>query len=189
VVLGALGRRDEALALAEHEVALAVRREAPGAEATARLAHAGLLEGARALTELEAAVAAARRSPLTQVLARALLEHGSALRRANQRAASRPLLREARELVDRCGARGVEDRAHQELVVAGGRPQRVALSGAASLTAAERRVAELAVTGLRNREIAETLFVTLKTVEVHLGHVYGKLDIQGRSQLAAALSG
>ena len=50
-------------------------------------------------------------------------------------------------------------------------------------------MAELAAGGLRNREIAETLFVTLKTVEVHLGRAYGKLGIQGRSQLHAALGG
>jgi DNA-binding CsgD family transcriptional regulator len=56
-----------------------------------------------------------------------------------------------------------------------------------SLTASERRVAELAAEGLRNREIAETLFVTLKTVEVHLGRAYGKLDIRGHSQLPQAL--
>ena len=56
-----------------------------------------------------------------------------------------------------------------------------------SLTAAERRVADLAAGGMRNREIAETLFVTVKTVEVHLGRAYGKLDIKSRAQLAAAL--
>ena len=72
-------------------------------------------------------------------------------------------------------------------MVAGGRPRRVALSGVESLTAAERRVAELAADGMRNREIAQELYVTLKTVELHLGHVYAKLGIKGRSQLAAAL--
>jgi DNA-binding CsgD family transcriptional regulator len=72
-------------------------------------------------------------------------------------------------------------------VVAGARPQRIALAGVESLTAAERRVAELAAEGLRNRDIAETLFVTLKTVEVHLGRAYSKLDIRGRSQLRQAL--
>ena len=72
-------------------------------------------------------------------------------------------------------------------MVAGARPQRLAFSGVDALTASERRVAELAVRGLRNREIAEALFVSLKTVEVHLGRVYTKLGIKGRSQLAEAL--
>ena len=118
-----------------------------------------------------------------------LLELGGALRRSGERAASRQPLVEARDLARRCGATGTEERAHQELIVAGARPQRVALAGVESLTAAERRVAELAAQGLKNRDIAETLFVTLKTVEVHLGRAYSKLDIKGRSQLAAALAG
>ena len=83
---------------------------------------------------------------------------------------------------------GLEQRVHEELVVAGARPQRLAFSGVDALTASERRVAELAVRGLRNREIAETLFVSLKTVEVHLGRAYTKLGIKGRSQLEAALA-
>ena len=77
---------------------------------------------------------------------------------------------------------------HEELVVAGARPQRLAFSGVDALTASERRVAELAVRGLRNREIAEALFVCLKTVEVHLGRAYTKLGIKGRAQLAEALN-
>ena len=77
---------------------------------------------------------------------------------------------------------------HEELVVAGARPQRLAFSGVDALTASERRVAELAVRGLRNREIAEALFVSLKTVEVHLGRAYTKLGIKGRSQLPEALA-
>jgi DNA-binding CsgD family transcriptional regulator len=57
------------------------------------------------------------------------------------------------------------------------------------LTASERRAADLAARGLRNREIAQALFVTIKTVEVHLGHAYAKLGVRGRSQLADALDG
>jgi DNA-binding CsgD family transcriptional regulator len=57
------------------------------------------------------------------------------------------------------------------------------------LTASERRVAELAADGLTNRQIAQALFVTTKTVEMHLGRVYPKLGIAGRTELAGALSG
>ena len=103
------------------------------------------------------------------------------------RAAMPEVLAEARDLAHRCGAAGLEHRLHEELVVAGARPRRVAVHGVESLTAAERRVAELAAQGLRNREIAEALFVTLKTVEVHLRRVYSKLDIERRSQLPQAL--
>ena len=133
---------------------------------------------------LEAAVAAARRSPSRLIQAEALVELGAALRRANRRADARDPLREARELALLAGAKGLEERAHDELVIAGARPQRVAQHGTEGLTPSERRVAELAAAGRRNREIAEELFVTLKTVEVHLGRAYTKLGISGRSQLA-----
>jgi DNA-binding CsgD family transcriptional regulator len=62
------------------------------------------------------------------------------------------------------------------------------LSGPASLTPSERRIAELAATGHSNREIAQALFVTPKTVEYHLRHTYRKLDIEGRSHLVEALA-
>lgn len=65
---------------------------------------------------------------------------------------------------------------------------RETLTGPSSLTPSERRVAELAAQGLSNREIAETLWVTRKTVELHLGNAYGKLDIRSRSQLPEALA-
>jgi DNA-binding CsgD family transcriptional regulator len=77
--------------------------------------------------------------------------------------------------------------AREELAATGARVLRETLTGPASLTPAERRVAELAADGLGNREIAETLWVTRKTVEVHLGKTYAKLGIRARTQLADAL--
>ena len=70
-----------------------------------------------------------------------------------------------------------------------GAPRRQRLMGPDALTASERRVAELAALGLTNRQIAQALFVTTKTVEMHLGHVYPKLGITGRGEIAAALGG
>jgi DNA-binding NarL/FixJ family response regulator len=70
----------------------------------------------------------------------------------------------------------------------GAKPRRQALSGAASLTPSERRVAAMAADGMTNRDIAQSLFVTPKTVEVHLSAVYRKLDIGSRTQLGAALA-
>ena len=87
-----------------------------------------------------------------------------------------------------CGALPLADRAERELVAAGARPRRAALSGPDSLTASERRIAELAASGLSNQEIAQQLFVTRKTIETHLGHVYLKLEINSRRQLAAVLA-
>ena len=62
------------------------------------------------------------------------------------------------------------------------------ITGRDALTAGERRVAELAAEGDTNREIAQNLFLSLKTVETHLGHVYKKLGISSRQQLGSALS-
>jgi DNA-binding CsgD family transcriptional regulator len=61
------------------------------------------------------------------------------------------------------------------------------VTGADALTASERRVAELAADGLTNRDVAQALFVTTKTVETHLGHVYRKLGVSGRDELGARL--
>jgi len=186
-VLAELGRREEALALADEQLKVARRRGLATAEARLLVARARAFDGPDRIAALQEAVEAAQRSPSRLVQAQALGDLGATLRRAGQRVAARQPLRQARELAHRCGATGLEAAAHEELVIAGARPTRLALSGVDALTASERRVAELAARGLRNRQIAETLFVTLKTVETHLAHAYAKLDIQGRSQLRDAL--
>lgn len=121
-------------------------------------------------------------------LARARLELGSTLRRANRRADAREHLRIALDLAHRCGARELGRVAQIELAATGARQRRVMLSGVESLTPSERRVAELAAGGMSNPEIAQILFVTRKTVEAHLGHVYQKLDLDSRGALTAALA-
>jgi DNA-binding CsgD family transcriptional regulator len=185
--LAELGQQEQALALAHKQLAVARRRGLATSEARLLVARAHALAAPDRIATLQEAVEAARRSPSRLVRAEALGELGAALRRTGERVAARAPLREARELAHLCGATGLEARAHEELLIAGARPQRVALSGVDALTAAERRVAELAARGYRNREIAQSLFVTLKTVEVHLGHAYAKLGIRGRSQLSDAL--
>jgi len=188
--LAEVGRLDEARELADAQLTRARTRGLHGHEARVLVASGRLaLNRAKEIELLEAAVAAARRSPSRLIQAEALVELGAALRRANRRADARDPLREARALALLVGAKGLEKRAHDELVIAGARPQRVAQHGPEGLTPSERRVAELAATGRRNREIAEELFVTLKTVEVHLGRAYTKLGISGRSQLADTLGG
>jgi DNA-binding CsgD family transcriptional regulator len=86
------------------------------------------------------------------------------------------------------GARPLADRADTELRATGARPRRVLLTGLEALTASERRIAELAAAGLTNRQIAQNLFVTARTVEGHLTSVFTKLDVTSRSALPAALS-
>jgi DNA-binding CsgD family transcriptional regulator len=119
--------------------------------------------------------------------AKSLTELGAALRRANQRAEARAPLREGLELAQRCNAAPVAERAHAELLATGARPRRVLRAGVDSLTPSERRVARMAAGGQTNREIAQALFVTPKTVEMHLSNVYRKLNITARSQLPHAM--
>ena len=148
----------------------------------------GLLEGGeRGLGDLREAAVLAAESGARLEQARALVELGAALRRANQRAAARGPLRTGLDLAHRCGATRLTQRARDELLAAGARPRRGALTGLEALTTSERRVAELAATGMSNPEIAQALFVTLNTVEGHLRHVYQKLSINSRGQLPAAL--
>lgn len=116
--------------------------------------------------------------------ARVLIEWGSAQRRVGQRRDCREVLRRGRDLAQRCGAWALTEYAASELEASGARRPTLAVTGIAALTPAERRVAELAAAGRSNREIAETLFVSRKTVETHLGNVYRKLGVTGRGDLA-----
>jgi DNA-binding CsgD family transcriptional regulator len=121
-------------------------------------------------------------------LARALSDYGGALRRAGRRVQARTQLERALDLAHRCGARRIAARARAELVAAGAKPRRDAITGRDALTASELRVARLAAEGLSNREIAQALFITTKTAKGHLSRVYQKLGIARRGQLPGALT-
>ena len=183
-----LGEQDEARRLAAEEVELARSWGAPRALGAA-LRAAGLVEGGQqGLALLEESVQVLGGSPAKLEQAKARMELGAALRRANRRADAREQLRHAVELATICGATALAARAESELLATGARPRRVALSGVESLTPSERRVAEMAAEGPTNREIAQALFVTQRTVEVHLTSIYRKLAINSRSQLPTALA-
>jgi DNA-binding CsgD family transcriptional regulator len=183
-----LDRRDEALGLADDEVELARQWGAPRALGRA-IRVAGLVEGGAAgLTLLRDAVDILEGSLARLEQARALIDLGAATRRANRRSEAREFLRRGLELATVCGASPLAENARTELLATGARPRRVALSGVDSLTPSERRVAAMAAEGMTNREIAQALFVTPKTVEVHLSAAYRKLGIASRSKLATALS-
>src|SRR5437868_6950220 len=106
---------------------------------------------------------------------------------AQTTAPARDPLRMGLELGYRGGATAVADLARRELAATGARPRRAILTGVESLTPSELRVAELAGNGLTTRQIAEALFVTPKTIEFHLRHIYRKLDVGSRGELAAVL--
>jgi DNA-binding CsgD family transcriptional regulator len=179
--------REEARASAERMLRDARAWGTPRAIGMA-LRAAGLAEtGGRGIELLDEAAAVLERSPARLEHALALTDLGASLRRANRRVDARGPLRRALDLAQQCGAVPLADRAHVELRAAGGRPRRPRTTGADALTASERRIAVMAADGLSNREIAQALFVTNKTVESHLGNAYRKLDIRSRTQLATAL--
>ncbi|HEX8207739.1 MAG TPA: helix-turn-helix transcriptional regulator, partial [Solirubrobacteraceae bacterium] len=145
----------------------------------------GLIEGD--LDALREAVAIAERGPARIEHWRALGDLGAALRRANQRAAAREPLHAALELSRPGGALAIARRAHAELEATGEKLRPLLAGGVESLTPSERRVADLAAEGQTNREIAQTLFLTVKTVESHLSHAYRKLGVRSRRDLASVL--
>jgi DNA-binding NarL/FixJ family response regulator len=187
VGLRLLDRNDEARALADEELALA-RRWGDPHTIGASLRVLGLVEGGESGIELlREAVEVLGGSEARLEHVRALVDLGAALRRANQRTEARELLREGVDLARRAGALGLAERANEEIAATGARPRKVLQTGLDALTASERRVAQLAADGMTNKEIAQTLFVTIKTVEVHLSHAYRKLEISSRAQLDKAL--
>ena len=182
-----LDRNDEARALAGEELALARRWGDPYAIG-ASLRVLALVEGGEAgIALLREAVELLAGSEARLEHARVLVDLGAALRRANQRTEARERLREGVDLARRVGAFGLAERANEEIAATGARPRKVLRTGLDALTASERRVAQLAADGMSNKEIAQTLFVTIKTVEVHLSHCYRKLEISSRAQLDKAL--
>jgi DNA-binding NarL/FixJ family response regulator len=126
-------------------------------------------------------------SPARRELARSLVELGAALRRRGARKAAREPLRRALDLAAACDAPGLAEHVRTELYAAGARPRTDALAGVAALTASERRVADLVAAGETNRDIAQALYVTPKTVEVHLSNAYRKLGVRSRRELPEAL--
>jgi DNA-binding CsgD family transcriptional regulator len=190
--LVALDEREAARALAAEQLALAERHGATTSLVAALRAVAHAAPPAEAIAALERAVAPSASTAATAPLGRlehlrALVDLGAALRRRGRTEAAREPLREALHLADRAGAVRLAERARDELRAAGARPRRAALTGREALTTAERRVAALAAEGRTNRQIAQELFVTQRTVETHLTHTFAKLDIGSREELAAAL--
>jgi DNA-binding CsgD family transcriptional regulator len=182
-----LGNGEEAARLAAEAVELA--REAGGARGVGvTLAAQGAVAGPEGVEILRESVEVLAPTRARLQHARALVDLGSALRRANHRKEAREPLREGLDIAHRCGARLLEGRARTELEATGARPRSAVLSGVDSLTPSEERVARLAVEGMTNREIAQGLFVTAKTVETHLRHVYQKLGISKRTELDGALA-
>jgi DNA-binding CsgD family transcriptional regulator len=185
--LVSLGEGEHAKALASEQLDAARRVGAPGALGMSLCAAAKVTRGDESLALLEEAISILEPSAARLELAHALADFGAALTRAGRRRESRDAERRAIELAGECGAIALAEAARAEFEAGPGRRGRIELSGPDALTAAERRVCRQAAEGRTNREIAQALFVTEKTVERHLSSAYHKLGIRSRFQLAAAI--
>ena len=183
-----LDRAEPARALADQAVAAAERKGSPWALARARRA-AALVEAddddavarfgdALALHELETDVFEHARTRLCL---------GERLRRAGRRADAREPLRAALTAFEELGARPWADRAAAELAATGETVRRRDPSTLDDLTAQELRIALMLADGASTREAASALYLSPKTIEYHLRHVYLKLGVNSRAGLAAAL--
>lgn len=188
VAAAQLGREERARELAEAELDAAGRFGAPRAIGAALRTLAMVAGGGDSVDQLRASAATLEDSPARLEQARSLVELGAALRRRGHRREAREPLREGHELAQRCGATALATRGLEELRAAGARPRRLGLTGVEALTASERRVTALAADGLSNPQVAQTLFVSRRTVEMHLTNAYRKLGIESREQLAGALA-
>ncbi|MBS1868677.1 MAG: AAA family ATPase [Actinobacteria bacterium] len=182
-----LGRSEQARTLACEELELARAFGSPRAIGVALRAAGLVASDDERLGLLEEAVATLERSPAQLELARALVALGAAQHATGQRTTARETLRLGLDITHHAGANRLAAVARAALVAAGARPRRPAVRGTDALTPSERRVAELAERGLTNREIAQALFVSSKTVEFHLRNAYFKLRISSRAELSAAL--
>ncbi len=183
----ALGDPATALGLVERELELARAFGAPRAIGRALRVRATLVDPVRRVDDLRVAVDVLEPSGARLEHAAALVELG-AVADARPLAERRDLLRRGMDAAHRCGAPRVVEQALDALRATGARPRRPVIRGAAALTPRERRVATLAGSGMSNREIAESQFLTRRTVEMHLTNAYRKLGIQTRAGLGDALT-
>ncbi|MEU4444470.1 LuxR C-terminal-related transcriptional regulator [Actinosynnema sp. NPDC050801] len=180
----ALGRREAAAGLAVEDLARAKRWGTPRAMGTALISVGLTTDDEAATRALLKAVEYVTDSVARLLHAEALLELGARLRRRGQAERAIPHLRQAVEISARCESKPLIRRAAEELRAC----EPVTAHGTVhGLTKQETRVAGMAAQGLTNRQIAEALFLTRRTVELHLSGAYRKLGITGRADLAGAL--
>ena len=186
--LAAVGESERAAALAHEQIELARGLGASGTLGRALRTAGTAIGGDEGLAHLEEAVKVLHHSPARLEHAHALADLGAELGRRRRRRESREVLRLGVQEATSCGADALAERVRGELGAGGGRPARLQVTGVDALTPAERRVCVLAAAGdLTNRDIAQRLFVTEKTVERHLTSAYRKLGIRSRFQLAEAI--
>jgi DNA-binding CsgD family transcriptional regulator len=182
------GAHEAAARLAQAEVELARDAGTTGALGASLRVHGVVLGGTCGLPALEESARVLDGSPLRFELATTLIEYGTRLNELKRRPQARRVVRAGLDLAERCGSADLVDRARAQYVVAGGRLRPALPTGVSGLTAAERRAVALAAADRTNRQIAEELFLSVRTVEIHLTNAYRKLGVARRSELAAALA-
>ncbi|MEV4752832.1 AAA family ATPase [Streptosporangium sp. NPDC049248] len=186
-LLADLGRRSEAEGFVEHGEQLAATWGNASARGFALLARGAITEGSEGVETLTEAVETLANTQARWYLVRAESLLGEALLRMDDREGARGHFRRAVYLSVRCGFRAPAAKARDRLVAAGGWMYQGAGGVKDVLTMGERRVAELAATGATNREIARTLRIAVRTVEIHLTSIFRKLGVSGRTDLGWAL--
>jgi DNA-binding CsgD family transcriptional regulator len=186
--LAALSRTGQSQELAARELSEAAAFGSSRRYGVALSLCGALNTGPEALAWLREAIAVLEHSPARLEHARALVNLGAGLLARGERLAAREPLSQGLDLADRCGSAALVERARAALMTSGARPRRAALTGPDALTAAERRTARMAAEGLGNRQIAQALFLSTKTVETQLSRAYEKLGIRGRGELPTALN-
>lgn len=181
----ALGDGEAARRRADEEIERARRFASPVVLGIALLAGAAVERTSERLRE---AVGCLARSPARFEYGRALIELGADVRRGGRNADARPLLSQGIELARECAAVPLTERGYDELEAAGSRPRRIMRTGVDALTPSERRVALMAAKGLTNRDMAQSLFLSVRTVETHLGRAYQKLGVTSRTALHGRLA-
>ncbi|HEU4702097.1 MAG TPA: AAA family ATPase [Conexibacter sp.] len=187
LALTACDERELACELAAEDLAHAERWGAPRAHGFALGVLGTAVGGDAGIALLEQATTIVTDPAMAHYRSVLLTQLGTALRHANRRADARGPLREGLDLARRCGAGGIAKQAYDELQATGERVRRWTPIGVESLTPSERRVAEMAASGMTNRQIAQALFLTIKTIETHLAATYDKLGIHSRRELPQAL--
>jgi DNA-binding CsgD family transcriptional regulator len=142
-----------------------------------------LMGGEKGMALVEESWEMAFQGPAVLARAWSSIVYGRHLRARGDLTKAREVLADGLRIASLCGSHLAEDRLKTELTLAGARPRREAVTGLASLTPGERRIVDLAASGLSNREIAEAQFVTVKAVEWHLGNAYKKLGVRSRAAL------
>jgi len=186
VALNELGLKKKAVQAASDELERARDWGAPGTVARS-LRVLGLLEGAEGIERIEEAVELASKAPARLELAKSLAALGTTRRLAGRPDYAREPLARAHEVAEVCGAERLLESIRKEMVAVGADPRSAVPRGVKALTATEKRVAALAAAGRAEREIAQELFVTPRTIELKLGSALRKLGASSHTDLALAL--